>query len=194
MSQNQKAHSNAYFNPRSQSVQHWRVEGIELLWPVEDESPYGEVFLKLDKRLGAHYSVREKRVMECSDLFLGLRRSRCGGHMLRKNAGPTSCSKGPSGHSRKKIHVQSSSNRSIRHVTTRNISLTVTRAGMFQTTGDSNLPRLGTRFALSGYIGTIRYVGKVGGTSGVWLGVEWDDSDRGKHDGIKDGKRYFACL
>ena len=63
---------------------------------------------------------------------------------------------------------------------------------MFHTT--SNLPRLGTRFALSGYIGTIRYVGEVEGTSGVWLGVEWDDSNRGKHDGIKDGKRYFTCL
>ncbi|KAH9180398.1 hypothetical protein EDB89DRAFT_2238261 [Lactarius sanguifluus] len=65
---------------------------------------------------------------------------------------------------------------------------------MFQTTGGSDLPRLGTRFALSGYIGTIKYVGGVEGTSGVWLGVEWDDSNRGKHDGIKDGQRYFACL
>ena len=65
---------------------------------------------------------------------------------------------------------------------------------MFHTNGDNTLPRLGTRFALSGYIGTIRYVGEVEGTNGVWLGVEWDDSDRGKHDGIKDGRRYFACL
>lgn len=63
---------------------------------------------------------------------------------------------------------------------------------MFHTA--DNLPHLGTRFALSGYIGTIRYVGEVEGTSGVWLGVEWDDSNRGKHDGVKDGKRYFACL
>lgn len=58
----------------------------------------------------------------------------------------------------------------------------------------SNHPRLGTRLALSGYIGTIRYVGKVEGTGGVWLGVEWDDPNRGKHDGIKDGKCYFPCL
>lgn len=56
------------------------------------------------------------------------------------------------------------------------------------------LPDAGTRFALSGYIGTIRYVGEVDGTSGIWLGVEWDDRGRGKHDGIKDGKRYFSCL
>ncbi|KAH9060015.1 hypothetical protein EDB87DRAFT_1618027 [Lactarius vividus] len=65
---------------------------------------------------------------------------------------------------------------------------------MFQTTGGGNLPSVGTRFALSGYIGTIKYVGGVEGTSGVWLGVEWDDSNRGKHDGIKDGQRYFKCL
>ncbi len=27
--------------------------------------------------------------------------------------------------------------------------------------------------------------------SGTWLGVEWDDASRGKHDGSKDGVRYF---
>lgn len=58
----------------------------------------------------------------------------------------------------------------------------------------SGLPAVGTRFVLSGYIGTIRYVGEVDGTSGVWLGVEWDDRNRGKHDGVKDGKQYFSCL
>jgi dynactin complex subunit len=58
----------------------------------------------------------------------------------------------------------------------------------------SIIPSVDTRFSLSGYIGTIRYVGEVDGTNGVWLGVEWDDRNRGKHDGIKDGKRYFSCL
>jgi tubulin-specific chaperone E len=63
-------------------------------------------------------------------------------------------------------------------------------------TGDDTSihPSLGTRFALSNYIGTIRYVGEVDGTSGIWFGVEWDDPSRGKHDGIKDGKPYFSCL
>ena len=61
MSQNQKAHSNAYFDLRSQSVQHWRVESIEFSWSVEDESPYGEVFFKFDERLEFHYSVTEQR-------------------------------------------------------------------------------------------------------------------------------------
>ncbi|KAI0273469.1 hypothetical protein BC834DRAFT_990854 [Gloeopeniophorella convolvens] len=60
--------------------------------------------------------------------------------------------------------------------------------------GDPALPALGTRFTLSGYTGTIRYIGSVDGTNGTWLGVEWDEPDRGKHDGIKDGKRYFSCL
>ncbi|KAH7107600.1 RNI-like protein, partial [Auriculariales sp. MPI-PUGE-AT-0066] len=26
-----------------------------------------------------------------------------------------------------------------------------------------------------------------------WLGVEWDDPQRGKHDGTKDGIQYFTC-
>ena len=28
---------------------------------------------------------------------------------------------------------------------------------------------------------------------GDWFGVEWDDSSRGRHDGTKDGVRYFHC-
>ena len=58
----------------------------------------------------------------------------------------------------------------------------------------SDLPGTGTRISHSGSIGTVRYVGPVDGTNGVWLGVEWDDPKRGKHDGVKDGRRYFSCL
>lgn len=54
--------------------------------------------------------------------------------------------------------------------------------------------RVGTRFsATSGCLGTIKYVGPVNGTQGVWYGVEWDDPKRGKHDGVKDGYQYFTC-
>lgn len=54
---------------------------------------------------------------------------------------------------------------------------------------------VGTRFhAASGHLGTIKYVGLVDGTPGIWYGVEWDDPNRGKHDGVKDGRRYFTCL
>lgn len=39
--------------------------------------------------------------------------------------------------------------------------------------------------------GTIRFVGPVPPTKGLWLGIEWDDVDRGKHSGEKDGVQYF---
>ncbi|KAI0957748.1 hypothetical protein AcW1_006039 [Taiwanofungus camphoratus] len=57
-----------------------------------------------------------------------------------------------------------------------------------------DLPSVGTRLSYSGHLGTIRFVGPVENTSGIWLGIEWDDPRRGKHDGVKDGKRYFSCL
>lgn len=60
----------------------------------------------------------------------------------------------------------------------------------------STLPSPGTRILYQKqHNGTVRYVGPVDGTSGEWLGVEWDDAEaRGKHDGVKDGRRYFRCL
>lgn len=58
----------------------------------------------------------------------------------------------------------------------------------------TTLPTVGTRISHSGSLGTVRYVGSVDGTQGIWLGVEWDDLKRGKHDGVKDGRRYFSCL
>ncbi|TAQ88541.1 hypothetical protein B7494_g3162 [Chlorociboria aeruginascens] len=33
----------------------------------------------------------------------------------------------------------------------------------------------------------------VAGTTKEWLGVEWDDPSRGKHDGEHQGVRYFTC-
>jgi hypothetical protein len=56
-----------------------------------------------------------------------------------------------------------------------------------------HLPPLGTRLRLGEHTGTVRFVGEVSGSKGTWLGVEWDDQKRGKHDGTKDGVRYFAC-
>ncbi|KAL4779729.1 hypothetical protein BJX76DRAFT_339937 [Aspergillus varians] len=50
------------------------------------------------------------------------------------------------------------------------------------------------RRSYDGNLCTIRYVGKVEGTSGEWLGVEWDDPTRGKHSGQHQGVRYFTCL
>ena len=38
---------------------------------------------------------------------------------------------------------------------------------------------------------TVRFVGAVEGTAGPWVGVEWDDAARGRHDGSHGGVRYF---
>lgn len=61
------------------------------------------------------------------------------------------------------------------------------------TTTMMDSPRVGARIKYSGFNGTIRYVGPVETANGTWLGVEWDDPRRGKHDGSKDGRRYFSC-
>ncbi|KAF8559741.1 L domain-like protein [Imleria badia] len=63
-----------------------------------------------------------------------------------------------------------------------------------ESTQDLTRITTGTRFHLSsGHFGTIKYIGQVTGTDGLWYGVEWDDPTRGRHDGVKDGKRYFNC-
>ena len=59
----------------------------------------------------------------------------------------------------------------------------------FMTTASS----VGTRVNFNNHIGTIKYAGPVNNTTGIWLGVEWDDPARGKHNGSKDGKQYFTC-
>lgn len=53
---------------------------------------------------------------------------------------------------------------------------------------------IGERRSFDGQLCTIRYVGSVRGTSGDWLGVEWDDPTRGKHSGEHKGVRYFTCM
>lgn len=52
---------------------------------------------------------------------------------------------------------------------------------------------VGERLSLRGQICTIHYIGPVGDKSGTWLGVEWDDPIRGKHNGTHDGVEYFNC-
>ncbi|KAI1504345.1 hypothetical protein F5X99DRAFT_406062 [Biscogniauxia marginata] len=54
-------------------------------------------------------------------------------------------------------------------------------------------PQVGDRLSYDGAVCTVRYIGEVTGTSGSWLGVEWDDPTRGKHDGSHKGVRYFNC-
>ncbi|XP_045068441.1 tubulin-specific chaperone E-like isoform X1 [Coregonus clupeaformis] len=52
---------------------------------------------------------------------------------------------------------------------------------------------VGRRVACEGERGTVRFVGSVPPTAGLWLGVEWDNPERGKHDGIHEGVHYFTC-
>ncbi|OQE08951.1 hypothetical protein PENVUL_c008G07591 [Penicillium vulpinum] len=54
-------------------------------------------------------------------------------------------------------------------------------------------PAVDQRRSFDGHLSTIRYVGTVQGTTGDWLGVEWDDATRGKHSGEHKGIRYFSC-
>uniref|UniRef100_A0AAR2KNK8 Tubulin-specific chaperone E n=1 Tax=Pygocentrus nattereri TaxID=42514 RepID=A0AAR2KNK8_PYGNA len=52
---------------------------------------------------------------------------------------------------------------------------------------------VGRRVSCDGERGTVRYVGTVPPTTGLWLGVEWDNPERGKHDGSHEGVCYFTC-
>lgn len=54
-------------------------------------------------------------------------------------------------------------------------------------------PYIGQRLSLKKQTCTVRYIGAVADKSGDWLGIEWDDASRGKHDGTHDGTSYFKC-
>ena len=52
----------------------------------------------------------------------------------------------------------------------------------------------GKRLSYGGALCTVRYYGPLAGTRGNWIGIEWDDWCRGKHDGTYEGQRIFSCL
>jgi hypothetical protein len=52
---------------------------------------------------------------------------------------------------------------------------------------------IGQRLSLKKQTCTVRYVGQVADKQGQWLGVEWDDASRGKHNGTHQGVSYFKC-
>lgn len=55
--------------------------------------------------------------------------------------------------------------------------------------------RIGQRASVGAHYGVVRYIGPIPDTdSAVWVGVEWDDSTRGKHNGVHNGVRYFNTL
>lgn len=58
---------------------------------------------------------------------------------------------------------------------------------------DNRPRRVGQRMSLKTQTCTIRYFGPVAEKPGEWLGLEWDDPARGKHDGTHEGVPYFTC-
>nr|XP_004659697.2 tubulin-specific chaperone E [Jaculus jaculus]XP_045004659.1 tubulin-specific chaperone E [Jaculus jaculus] len=52
---------------------------------------------------------------------------------------------------------------------------------------------IGRRVEVNGELATVRFCGVVPPVEGLWLGVEWDNPERGKHDGSRDGTVYFTC-
>ncbi|KAH9498249.1 hypothetical protein Btru_009458 [Bulinus truncatus] len=56
---------------------------------------------------------------------------------------------------------------------------------------DGSVLQVGDRVECDGHCAFIRYIGEVPPTKGLWLGVEWDDPTRGKHNGSHAGVVYF---
>uniref|UniRef100_A0A8C9AU15 Tubulin-specific chaperone E n=1 Tax=Prolemur simus TaxID=1328070 RepID=A0A8C9AU15_PROSS len=52
---------------------------------------------------------------------------------------------------------------------------------------------IGRRVEVNGEYATVRFSGIVPPVAGCWLGVEWDNPERGKHDGSHEGTVYFKC-
>lgn len=52
---------------------------------------------------------------------------------------------------------------------------------------------VGTRLSYNSELCTVKYIGPIPQWSVTAYGVEWDDPERGKHDGTLAGKRYFMC-
>ncbi len=54
--------------------------------------------------------------------------------------------------------------------------------------------QIGSRLQVDSHSATVRYIGEVAGQEGIWVGLDWDDASRGKHNGSYKGKSYFTCL
>ncbi|XP_049500928.1 tubulin-specific chaperone E isoform X2 [Panthera uncia] len=52
---------------------------------------------------------------------------------------------------------------------------------------------IGRRVEVNGEHATVCFSGVVPPVAGLWLGVEWDNPTRGKHDGSHEGIVYFKC-
>lgn len=60
--------------------------------------------------------------------------------------------------------------------------------------GEALQPAPGARVLLGGkHRATVRYVGTIDSQQGIWVGIEYDETGKGKHDGSHSGRRYFSC-
>lgn len=56
------------------------------------------------------------------------------------------------------------------------------------------LASVGSRISYGGNTCTVRFVGKIPPWDVVAYGVEWDNPEKGKHDGTLEGVKYFECV
>lgn len=50
---------------------------------------------------------------------------------------------------------------------------------------------IGSRVVHEDHFGTICYAGELPNSKGAWLGIDWDNPSRGRHDGVYAGVKYF---
>ena len=58
---------------------------------------------------------------------------------------------------------------------------------------EDDIYTIGERCCCGDDCGVIRFSGVVEGSSGMWVGIEWNNIGRGKHNGNLNGKQYFIC-
>ena len=51
--------------------------------------------------------------------------------------------------------------------------------------------QIGKRVECNGEYGIVKYLGTLSGYQGQWLGIDWDNEERGKHDGSVNGQKLF---
>lgn len=52
---------------------------------------------------------------------------------------------------------------------------------------------VGCRVIKEEQLGTVKYVGPIGNSAVTWLGVDWDNDTKGRHDGSFKGVKYFTA-
>lgn len=51
---------------------------------------------------------------------------------------------------------------------------------------------IGERIVVNESKGVVQFYDEIAGTSGQWVGIDWDNLKRGKHDGTLNGIKYFT--